>query len=91
MKNIEFALKLAKDCTYADDMTEGAKEHLRNVIDIALKECQQQPAPQEEDEFERLLDVCIQFVNAPESKATFGVLKSAVEFYQNNSQTEKQK
>lgn len=38
MNKIEFALKLAKDCTYADEMTEGAKEHLRNVIDEALKE-----------------------------------------------------
>jgi len=38
MNKIEFALKLAKDCTYADAMTEGAKEHLRNEIDEALKE-----------------------------------------------------
>jgi len=38
MNKIEFALQLAKDCTYADIMTEGAKEHLRNVIDEALKE-----------------------------------------------------
>ena len=38
MNKIEFALKLAKDCTYADIMTEGAKEHLRNKIDEALKE-----------------------------------------------------
>ena len=38
MNKIEFALKLAKDCTYADLMTEGAKEHLRNKIDEALKE-----------------------------------------------------
>ncbi len=38
MNKIEFALKLAKDCTYSDYMTEGAKEHLRNKIDEALKE-----------------------------------------------------
>lgn len=38
MNKIEFALKLAKDCTYADGMTEGAKEHLRNEIDEALKQ-----------------------------------------------------
>lgn len=38
MNKIEFALKLAKDCTYADIITEGAKEHLRNKIDEALKE-----------------------------------------------------
>jgi hypothetical protein len=38
MNKIEFALKLAKDCTYADEMTEGAKEHLRNEIDEALKQ-----------------------------------------------------
>jgi hypothetical protein len=35
---IEYALKLAKDCTYSDVMMESAKEHLRNVIDEALKE-----------------------------------------------------
>ena len=44
MEKIEFALKLAKDCTYADIMTEGAKEHLRNKIDEALKELKQQQA-----------------------------------------------
>jgi predicted P-loop ATPase/GTPase len=38
MNKIEYALKLAKDCTYADIMMESAKEHLRNVIDEALKE-----------------------------------------------------
>tara|TARA_R110002020_G_scaffold188551_1_gene387271 strand:- start:23 stop:178 length:156 start_codon:yes stop_codon:yes gene_type:complete len=38
MNKIEFALKLAQECTYADYMTEGAKEHLRNKIDEALKE-----------------------------------------------------
>lgn len=38
MNKIEFALKLAKDCTYADEMTEGAKERLRNEIDEALKQ-----------------------------------------------------
>lgn len=38
MNKIEYALRLAKDCTYADEMTGGAKEHLRNVIDEALKE-----------------------------------------------------
>ena len=38
MNKIEYALKLAKDCTYADEMTESAKEHLRNKIDEALKE-----------------------------------------------------
>ena len=37
MNKIEFALKLAKDCTYADEMTEGAKDHLRNEINEALK------------------------------------------------------
>jgi len=38
MYKVEYALKLAKDCTYADVMTEGAKEHLRNKINEALKE-----------------------------------------------------
>lgn len=38
MNKIESALKLAKDCTYADEMMESAKEHLRNVIDEALTE-----------------------------------------------------
>jgi len=38
MNKIEYALRLAKDCTYADVMTEGAKEHLRNKIDEALEE-----------------------------------------------------
>lgn len=38
MNKIEYALKLAKDCTFADEMTEGAKEHLRNKIDEALEE-----------------------------------------------------
>lgn len=38
MDKIEFALKLAKDCTYADAMTEGAKEVLRNKIDEAINE-----------------------------------------------------
>jgi hypothetical protein len=37
------ALKLAKACTYADEMTEGAKEYLRINIDEALK--QGQPLP----------------------------------------------
>ncbi len=41
MKKIEHALILAKDCTYADLMTEGAKEHLRNEIDEALQELKQ--------------------------------------------------
>lgn len=43
MNKIEYALKLAKDCTYADEMTESSKEHLRNVIDEALKEVLRQP------------------------------------------------
>ena len=38
MNKIEFALKLAHECTYADEMTEGAKEHLRNEIEEALKQ-----------------------------------------------------
>lgn len=38
MNKIEYALKLAKDCTYADEMTEGAKEFLRKAIDEALTE-----------------------------------------------------
>ena len=38
MSKIKYALKLAKDCTFADAMTEGAKEHLRNKIDEALEE-----------------------------------------------------
>jgi hypothetical protein len=38
MNKIEYSLRLAKDCTYADEMMESAKEHLRNVIDEALKE-----------------------------------------------------
>ena len=38
MNKIEFALRLAKDCTYADQMTEGAKEHLRKKIDEAIEE-----------------------------------------------------
>ena len=38
MNKIEFALRLAKDCTYADEMTEGVKEHLRKKIDEAIEE-----------------------------------------------------
>jgi hypothetical protein len=38
MNKIEYALRLAKDCTYADEITEGAKEHLRNKIDEPLEE-----------------------------------------------------
>lgn len=38
MSKIKDALKLAKDCTFADAMTEGAKEYLRNKIDEALEE-----------------------------------------------------
>ena len=38
MSNIKDALKLAKVCTFADEMTEGTKEHLRNKIDEALKD-----------------------------------------------------
>ena len=38
MSKIKDALKLAKDCTFADEMTEGAKEYLRNKIDEALEE-----------------------------------------------------
>ena len=37
MNKIEFALRLAKDCTYADEMTESAKKHLRGKIDEALE------------------------------------------------------
>ena len=37
------ALKLAKDCTYADVMTESAKEFLRMKIDEALKQEQELP------------------------------------------------
>ncbi len=40
MDKICFALLLAKDCTFADEMTEGAKQHLRNVIDEAIIEWQ---------------------------------------------------
>ena len=36
MNKIEFALKLAKDCSYSDIMTDGAKKHLRKEIDLAL-------------------------------------------------------
>ncbi len=42
MNKIEYALRLAKDCTYADEITEGAKEHLRNKIDEAIKELKNQ-------------------------------------------------
>ena len=38
MNKIEYALKLAKDCTYADEMTDDAKEYLRNVLDEAISE-----------------------------------------------------
>lgn len=38
MNKIEHALRLAKECTYADEMTEGAKEFLRKTIDEALTE-----------------------------------------------------
>ena len=41
MNKIKHALRLAKDCTYADLMTEGAKEHLRNEINEALEELKQ--------------------------------------------------
>ena len=37
MNKIKYALKLAKDCTFADVITESAKEHLRNEIDEALE------------------------------------------------------
>lgn len=37
MEKVIRALKLAKECTYADEMTEGAKEYLRKEIDGALK------------------------------------------------------
>ena len=40
MDKICFALLLAKDCTFADEMTEGSKQHLRNVIDEAIIEWQ---------------------------------------------------
>jgi hypothetical protein len=38
MDKIQFALKLAKDCTYADEMTEGAKQYLRDAITEALNQ-----------------------------------------------------
>jgi len=37
MEQVIRALKLAKECTYADEMMEIAKEYLRNEIDEALK------------------------------------------------------
>ena len=37
MNKIKHALRLAKDCTFADAMNESAKEHLRNEIDEALE------------------------------------------------------
>jgi len=37
MSKIEYALKLAKDFTFADTMTESAKMYLRNEIDEALE------------------------------------------------------
>lgn len=47
MNKIKHALRLAKDCTYADDMTEGAKEHLRKKIDEALNELNENDADNE--------------------------------------------
>jgi hypothetical protein len=36
IERIKLALKLAQDCTYADEMTDGAKEYLRTEIKKAL-------------------------------------------------------
>jgi len=41
MSKIEKALKLTYYCTYADEMTEGAKEFLRMIINEALEELKQ--------------------------------------------------
>jgi gamma-glutamylcysteine synthetase len=64
MSKIEHALKLAKDCTYADEMTEGAKEFLRMKIDEALEELNQDKEEKiskgisrREREFEKLVKV----------------------------------
>ena len=35
-KKIEQALLLARECTYADEMTDGAKEHLRGKLQEAI-------------------------------------------------------
>ena len=47
MNQIKFALKLANDCTYADAMTEGAKQHLRAQLSLALEQWEN-PISQEE-------------------------------------------
>jgi len=41
MNKIKYALRLAKDCTYADEITEGAKAFLRKEINEALEELKQ--------------------------------------------------
>jgi hypothetical protein len=54
MNKIEFALKLAKYYTYADDLTEGAKEYLRKGIDKALKQVKNCDLPDGEGANDRL-------------------------------------
>lgn len=51
MNKIEEALKLAKDCTYADDMTESAKLKLRTDIDEALEQFKEPKRDWERIEF----------------------------------------
>lgn len=45
---IKYALRLAKECTYADLMMDSAKEHLRGVIDTALEELKKEEPTEEE-------------------------------------------
>ena len=60
MDKIEFALKLAKDCTYADEVTDSAKRHLRSVINEALVQLNQNNRdmnnPFRKDELEQMLE-----------------------------------
>lgn len=37
-KNVRNTLRLVKDISFADEVTDSAKEYMRNEIDIALKE-----------------------------------------------------
>jgi len=47
MNKIKHALKLAKYCTYADDMTEEQKRIMRKKIDEALNELNENDADNE--------------------------------------------
>jgi len=56
------ALRLAKDCTYADEMTEGSKEYLRKAIDDAIKSVSTPSPTVEEKHFIKIRESLIEFV-----------------------------